>query len=157
MQNILVAIPRIYRSILTSFFLITLSFNAYSMNLTELIEGLLNTDTSIKNAESAVAEAKNDIKTAWAAYLPEFDVKFIRGSERKYKYEADNQFYDHQEMDITLKQKMWDFGETGSDIRQKRNAFITADLDLQAEKMTLVLDAVAVSYTHLTLPTICSV
>ena len=37
---------------------------------------------------------------------------------------------------------MWDFGETGSDIRQKRNAFITADLDLQAEKMTLILDAV---------------
>ena len=112
------------------------------MNLTELIEGLFNTDTSIKNAESAVKEARNDIKTAWAAYLPEFDVKFIRGSERKYKYEADNQFYDHQEMDITLKQKIWDFGETGSDIRQKRNAFITADLDLQAEKMTLILDAV---------------
>ena len=132
----------ILKILYTTLFLIFISLNAYSMNLTELIQGLINTDTSIKNAESAVTEARNDIKTAWAAYLPEFDVKFIRGSERKYKYEADNQFYDHQEMDITLKQKMWDFGETGSDIRQKRNAFITADLDLQAEKMTLILDAV---------------
>jgi adhesin transport system outer membrane protein len=138
MRSYLVNVSRIY----LGFFLFFFSFSAHSLNLTELIEGLLNTDTSIKNAESAVTEARNDIKTAWAAYLPEFDVKFIRGSERKYKYEADNQFYDHQEMDITLKQKMWDFGETGSDIRQKRNAFITADLDLQAEKMTLTLDAV---------------
>ena len=132
----------ILKLLYTTLFLIFISLNAYSMNLTELIQGLINTDTSIKNAESAVTEARNDIKTAWAAYLPELDVKFIRGHETKYKYEADNQDYDHQEMDITLKQKMWDFGETGSDIRQKRNAFITADLDLQAEKMTLILDAV---------------
>ena len=83
MRKILVTAPRIYKSIYISLFLITFSFNAYSMNLTELIEGLLNTDTSIKNAESAVVEARNDIKTAWAAYLPELDVKFIRGNENK--------------------------------------------------------------------------
>ena len=138
MQNFLNVIIRISTALFFFFF----TFNASSMNLTELIEGLFNTDASIKSAESDVKEAKNDIKTAWTAYLPELDVKFIRGNENKYKYEAANDHYDHQEMDITLKQKLYDFGETGSDIRQKRNAFITADLDLQAEKMTLILDAV---------------
>jgi len=78
MPNFLDTTPRIFFSFIILFF----SYPAFSRNLTELIEGLLNTDTSIKNAESAVTEARNDIKTAWAAYLPEFDVKFIRGSER---------------------------------------------------------------------------
>ncbi len=139
------SMPKIMATVVritVTFFIIFFSLNAFSMNLTELIEGLFNTDASIKSAESDVKEAKNDIKTAWTAYLPELDVKFIRGNENKYKYEAANDHYDHQEMDITLKQKLYDFGETGSDIRQKRNAFITADLDLQAEKMTLILDAV---------------
>ena len=138
MLNFLVTVTRYFFSLVFLFF----SFHAFSMNLTELIEGLLNTDSSIKSAESAVKEARNDIKTAWNAYLPEFDAKFIRGNENKFKYEAANDHYDHQEMDLTLKQKIWDFGETSSDIRQKRNAFITADLDLQAEKMTLIIDAV---------------
>ena len=86
------------------------------MSLTELIQGLLENDSSIKSSESAVKEADNDIQTAWNAYLPELDIKFIRGNENKYKYEAANDHYDHQEMDVTLKQKLYDFGETGSDI-----------------------------------------
>ena len=118
------------------------SFNAYSMSLTELIQGLLENDSSIKSSESAVKEAKNDVQTAWNAYLPELDLKLIRGNENKYKYEAANDHYDHQEMDVTLKQKLYDFGETGSDIEQKRNAYTVAQLDLQAERMTIIIDAV---------------
>ena len=57
------------------------SSNAYSTSLTELISDLFGRDSSIQSAESAVKEADNDIKTAWAAYLPEFDAKFIRGNE----------------------------------------------------------------------------
>ena len=112
------------------------------MSLTELIQGLLENDSSIKSSESAVKEAKNDVQTAWNAYLPELDLKLIRGNENKYKYEAANDHYDHQEMDVTLKQKLYDFGETGSDIEQKRNAYTVAQLDLQAERMTIIIDAV---------------
>jgi len=112
------------------------------MSLTELIQGLLENDSSIKSSESAVKEADNDVQTAWNAYLPELDVKFIRGHEIKYKYEAANDAYDHQEMDVTLKQKLYDFGETGSDIKQKRNAHKVSQLDLQAAKMTIIIDAV---------------
>jgi adhesin transport system outer membrane protein len=112
------------------------------MSLTELIQGLLENDSSIKSSESAVKEAKNDVQTAWNAYLPELDLKLIRGHEIKYKYEAANDAYDHQEMDVTLKQKLYDFGETGSDIKQKRNAYTVAQLDLQAERMTIIIDAV---------------
>ena len=112
------------------------------MSLTELIQDLLKNDSSIKSSESAVKEAKNDVQTAWNAYLPELDLKLIRGNENKYKYEAANDHYDHQEMDVTLKQKLYDFGETGSDIKQKRNAYTVAQLDLQAERMTIIIDAV---------------
>jgi len=118
------------------------SFSAYSMSLTELIQGLLKNDSSIKSSESAVKEAKNDIQTAWNAYLPELDIKYIRGNESKNKYNADDDHYSHQETDVTFKQKIYDFGETGSDIKQKRNAHKVAQLDLQAEKMTIIIDAV---------------
>ena len=131
-----------FTKILFILFFSIFSFNAYSMSLTELIQGLLENDSSIKSSESAVKEAKNDVQTAWNAYLPELDLKLIRGNENKYKYEAANDHYDHQEMDVTLKQKLYDFGETGSDIEQKRNAYTVAQLDLQAERMTIIIDAV---------------
>ena len=131
---------------ITNFFILLFlsffSFSVYSMSLTELIQDLLGNDSSIKSSESAVKEAKNDVQTAWNAYLPELDLKLIRGNENKYKYEAANDHYDHQEMDVTFKQKLYDFGETGSDIKQKRNAHTVAMLDLQAEKMTIIIDAV---------------
>ena len=112
------------------------------MSLTELIQGLLENDSSIKSSKSAVKEAKNDVQTAWNAYLPELDIKYIRGNESKNKYNADDDHYSHQETDVTFKQKIYDFGETGSDIKQKRNAHKVAQLDLQAEKMTIIIDAV---------------
>ena len=131
-----------FTKILFILFFSIFSFNAYSMSLTELIQGLLVNDSSIKSSESAVKEAKNDVQTAWNAYLPETDLKFIRGNERKNKYLAADDHYSHQELDLTLKQKIYDFGETGSDIKQKRNARTVAQLDLQAAKMTIIIDAV---------------
>ena len=68
-----------FTKILFILFFSIFSFNAYSMSLTELIQGLLENDSSIKSSESAVKEAKNDIQTAWNAYLPELDLKLIRG------------------------------------------------------------------------------
>ena len=82
------------------------------------------------------------MRSAWNAYLPELSADFIRGTERKYKYEAANDMYDHQEFDLTLKQKIYDFGETGSDIKQKRNALEVSAIDLQSAKMTLIIDSV---------------
>jgi len=118
------------------------STTSHSLSLTELISELFKNDSSIKSAESAVKESSNDIKTAWAAYLPEFDAKIIKGDELKNKYNAANDQYYYEELDFTLKQKIWDFGETFSDIKQKRNAMITAELDLLAEKSTIIVDAV---------------
>ena len=85
---------------------------SYSLSLTELISELFKNDSSIKSAESTVKESSNDIKTAWAAYLPEFDAKIIKGDELKNKYNAANDQYYYEELDFTLKQKIWDFGET---------------------------------------------
>ncbi len=139
MLNFLNVIIRIF----VLFFFVFFTFNASSMSLTELVEGLFNTDASIKSAESAVKEAKNDSKTAWAAYLPDFDVKVEAGKEQQWKpLDAANTNLQFNEMDLTFKQKLWDFGETNSDIRQKANAFDVAQLDLQAAKATLIIDAV---------------
>ncbi len=124
------------------FLLIFISKVSYSTELTELITKLFKDDTSINNAERSVKEAKNDVRSAWNAYLPELTADFIRGTERKYKYEANNDMYDHQEFDLTLKQKIYDFGETGSDIKQKRNALEVSNVDLQSAKMTLIIDSV---------------
>ena len=118
------------------------STTSYSLSITELISELFENDSSIKSAESAIEESSNDIKTAWAAFLPEFDAKMIKGDELKNKYNAANDQYYYEELDFTLKQKIWDFGETFSDIKQKRNAMRTAELDLQAEKSTIIVDAV---------------
>jgi adhesin transport system outer membrane protein len=129
--------------IFIALFFFFFSFNAFSMNLTELIEGLFITDASVKSSESAVKEARNDVKTAWAAYLPDFDVKVEAGKEQQWKpLDADNTNYQFNEMDITFKQKIWDFGETNSDIRQKKNALDVAQLDFHAAKATLIIDAV---------------
>ena len=43
------------------------------------------------------------------------------------------------EFDDRNNNKIYDFGETGSDIKQKRNARTVARLDLQAAKMRLLL------------------
>ena len=118
------------------------STTSYSLSITELISELFENDSSIKSAESAIEESSNDIKTAWAAFLPEFDAKMIKGDELKNKYNTANDQYYYEELDFTLKQKIWDFGETFSDIKQKRNAMRTAELDLQAEKSTIIVDAV---------------
>jgi len=122
--------------------IILYSTTSYSLSITELISELFENDSSIKSAESAIEESSNDIKTAWAAFLPEFDAKMIKGDELKNKYNAANDQYYYEELDFTLKQKIWDFGETFSDIKQKRNAMRTAELDLQAEKSTIIVDAV---------------
>ena len=126
--------------IIISFLFLTKS--SHATNITELIAELYTKDSSIKSAEASVKEAKNDVSDAWTAYLPELSTDFIRGAERKYKYEAANQMYDHQEMDITLKQKIYDFGETGSDISKKKNALSVSEIDYNSEKMTLIIDAV---------------
>ena len=118
------------------------SFNSYSISLTETIQNLYKTDSSIRSAEAGLIEAKNDIKTAWAAYLPEFDVKIEGGDESQFKNNADNSHLEFHETDFTFKQKLWDFGDTGSDISQKNNALDVALLDLQAAKATLIIDAV---------------
>ena len=128
--------------IFSVFLLVFISKVSYSTELTELINKLFQDDTSISNAERSVKEAKNDVRSAWNAYLPELSADFIRGTERKYKYEAANDMYDHQEFDLTLKQKIYDFGETGSDIKQKRNALEVSAIDLQSAKMTLIIDSV---------------
>ncbi len=128
--------------IFSVFLLIFISKVSYSTELTALITKLFQDDHSISNAERSVKEAKNDVSSAWTAYLPELIADFIRGTERKYKYEAANDMYDHQEFDLTLKQKIYDFGETGSDIKQKKNALDTSSIDLQAAKMTLIIDSV---------------
>jgi len=128
--------------ILTVFLLVFFTKVSHSTELTELIKKLFQDDPSIKNAERSVNEAKNDVSSAWTAYLPELSADYIRGTERKYKYEAANDQYDHQEFDLTLKQKIYDFGETGSDIKQKRNALETSSIDLQSAKMTLIIDSV---------------
>ena len=112
------------------------------MSLTELIQGLLENDSSIKSSKSAVKEAKNDIKTAWGAFLPDFDIKIEQGEESQWKTDADNSHLEFNEMDLTFKQKIWDSGETSSDIRQKENALDAAQLDLFAAKATLIIDAV---------------
>ena len=138
MSNLQVTARRIILNLIIVFF----SFSAYSMTLTELIEGLFNTDASIKSAESAVKEANNDIKTSWAAYLPEFDIKVEGGNESQFKNNADNSHLEFHETDLTFKQKLLDFGETGSDIIQKNNALDVAQLDLIAAKATLIIDAV---------------
>ena len=125
------------------FFLIFIfSTNSYSLSLKSLIEDLYQNDSSIKSSESSVKESQNDVRTAWNAFLPEFDAKIIKGDENNYKYEAANDHYNYQELDLTLKQKLWDFGESSSDIRQKYNAVKSAELDLKAEKMTIIVDAV---------------
>ena len=130
-----------YLFILTAFFTL-FSSNSFSLSLTELIEGLYNTDASIKSAEAAVEEANNDISTARAAFLPEFDAKFEEGYEEQWKDEAANTDLEFNEMDLTFKQKLWDFGDTSSDIRQKKNALDVAQLDLHAANATLIIDAV---------------
>ena len=65
MPSFLVTTPKFFLSLIILFF----SFHAFSMNLTELIEGLLNTDTSIKSAESAVKEAKKSGKNIILLYI----------------------------------------------------------------------------------------
>jgi len=125
-----------------SLFLLFFSTNAYSLSLKSLIKDLYQNDFSIKSSENSVKEAQNDVSTAWNAFLPEFDAKIIKGDENKYKYEAANDHYNYEELDLTLKQKIWDFGESSSDIEQKYNAVKLAELDLKAEKMTIIVDAV---------------
>jgi len=130
------------KTIKVVFFVFLFSVNSYATDLTNLLAELFETDHSIKSAESGVKEAENDVTSAWTAYLPEFDAKYIKGTERKYKYEAANDMYTHQEFDLTLKQKIYDFGETSSDIKQKRNALNVSKIDLNSDRMTLIIDAV---------------
>ena len=123
-------------------FLFVYPTSAHSLSLIDLINNLFQEDVAIKNAETSVKESKNDVRTAWNAFLPEFDAKFVKGDETKYKYEAANDGYNYEETTFTLKQKIWDFGESSSDIKQKYNAVKSAELDLRAEKMTIIVDAV---------------
>ena len=62
--------------------------------------------------------------------------------ETRWKPDADNTNMHFDELDFTFKQKIWDFGESSSDIKQKKNALDAAVLDLHAEKSNIILDAV---------------
>jgi adhesin transport system outer membrane protein len=142
MFNLFLFFKRVIVSIIAVIPLLFVSKNSIATSLPELIESLYSTDSSILSAESAVKEAENDIKTAWGAYLPDFDIKIEQGTESQWKTDAANSHLQFNEMDFTFKQKLLDFGETSSDISQKKNALEVAQLELSAAKVTLIIDAV---------------
>ena len=127
------------------FFLITqLVFinNIQAQPLGELIPGLLESHDKIKAAQDEIASKEYGLKSSGAAWLPTLDLKMEHGHEIKRKVASQTEASEARQRTVTLKQLIYDFGKTSSDIRKSEFDLETKKLDLESAKQTVLLDGV---------------
>ena len=111
--------------------------------LYESIQGLVKTQKQIKAAEADVVTAEERVKAAWGDWYPELSVTANWGREKQNKPSGTADTEEHpREIDLTLTQKLWDFGSTNSAIKSAKLSVDRAKTNLLSTRHALVLQGI---------------
>jgi len=133
------ALPAIIGSIV-----LAQSLSAQAESLSELIPELLETSNLIKASEASVDSATEQIRVSQGGWFPTLDVTGTYGHEQQKKPEGtDDTDFVSREVDLSVTQLLWDFGNVNSQIRSSRIGLSRAEADLELRRQEVTLRGVS--------------
>ena len=116
---------------------------ASAESLRPLIAGLLDGHNLIDAAQSDLQAAAENVEVAYGGWYPALNVTSHAGYEQQIKPGGtEDTRMPSKELDVTVTQKLWDFGATGSAIRSAKLTRSQAEASLQAARQNLALRGV---------------
>jgi TolC family type I secretion outer membrane protein len=107
---------------------------ALAESLPSLLPEMLRNDNQIKAAQADLDAASETVKTAKGSYYPSLDITGTYGKEKQLKHNSLDTSLVSREIDLTVTQRLWDFGATDA---------IVDIVKLQRDKTNSVLQATA--------------
>ncbi len=116
---------------------------SHAQSLKESLDGLVKNHKRIRAAEMDMATAKELIRVSVGDWFPTMDLTANQGYEEQRKGQGvvDTNIYP-REFDVTLTQKVWDFGATNAAIRNARLTFDQARENLTATRQSVLLEGI---------------
>ena len=110
------------------------------MNLAEIVAKTILENPEIGIARARAEDSKHAIGVAKAALFPKIDLSLATGLENTYFVNKTSKGVRRQEASITVKQNLFDFGKTSSDIARARALLASAKLHLVDKTDEIVLN-----------------
>jgi len=115
----------------------------HAQSLYESIQSLVKDQRQIKAAEADLDAAKQRAAAAWGDWYPELSVTANWGREIQNKASGTADIAEHpREVDLTITQKLWDFGSTNSAIQSAKLSVDRAHTNLISTRQALVLQGI---------------
>ncbi len=115
---------------------------AWAVTLDELLPELLDTHNQVKAAEEDLSAAHERARVALGGWYPSMNVTGDFGRNAQWKPKASGKAMMMKEADLTLTQRLWDFGATNSAVRSARLSVEQSEIALGAVRQTLLLQAI---------------
>ena len=110
------------------------------MNLAEVVAKTILENPEIGIARARAQDSKHAIGVARAALFPKIDISLAAGSENTYQVTKNSKGVLRQEASITIRQNLFDFGKTSSDIARAKALLSSAKLHLVDKTDEIVLN-----------------
>jgi len=116
---------------------------ANAETLYESLQALVKNQKQIKAAEADLEAAKERGVAAWGSWYPELSVTANWGREKQNKATGTADTEEHpREVDISITQKLWDFGSTNASIQSAQLGIERARTNLVSTRQALVLQGI---------------
>jgi len=111
--------------------------------LKESLEVLLKTHKRLLAADADQKKAEEEAKAAWKDWFPNFSATANIGHEEQTKPSGtENTNMVPRNLEFSLTQKVWDFGETNANIRKAKMAYDKATLTRKSVEQTVLLEGI---------------
>ncbi|MBC8339063.1 MAG: TolC family protein [Alphaproteobacteria bacterium] len=115
----------------------------HAETLYESLQSLVKNQRQIKAAEADLGAAKERAAAAWGDWYPELSVTANWGREKQNKASGTADTEEHpREVDISITQKLWDFGSTNAAIKSAKLSVDRARTNLMSTRQALVLQGI---------------
>ena len=112
-------------------------------SLCDSIQTLVNNQKQIKAAQSGLEAAEERVKAAWGDWYPKLSVTGNWGYEKQNKTSGTTDTGQvPREVDVSISQKLWDFGSTNAAIDSAKLSADRARVNLTSTRQALVLQGI---------------
>jgi len=112
-------------------------------SLLNSIQTLVKNQKQIKAAQADLEAAKERAEAAWGDWYPELSVTANWGREKQNKATGTDDVEEHpREIDVSISQKLWDFGSTNAAIQSANLSVDRARVNLSSTRQALVLQGI---------------
>ena len=115
---------------------------AQAAALDEILTELVDNHNQVKAAEDDLFSTRDRARVALGDWFPTLDITADFGREAQWKPKADGKPLMRKEVDLTLTQRLWDFGEVNSAVRIARLNVEASQIFLAAQRQDILLQGV---------------